>query len=129
MDNEITPRPRTAWATSPAIRRKKRDDQIQRLVRQIRKVAGHTDSPAYAPLLRRFAELCILAERAYQHLRDAELLNPEGELRSSLTTYRQICETSRTLARELGLSPTVAASFTTRAKILDLEALRNVTEE
>ena len=127
MSDDLTPRPK--FAPSPVERRRRRDIQIQRIVRQIRRNAPWTEGIAYTPLLRRFAELCLLAERAYATLRDANLLNGQGELRSSLNYLPPNPWTSRSLARELGLSPTVAETLAPRAKILDLESIRNVSEK
>lgn len=78
MSDDLTPRPK--FAPSPVERRRRRDIQIQRIVRQIRRNAPWTEGIAYTPLLRRFAELSLLAERAYATLRDANLLNGQGEL-------------------------------------------------
>jgi hypothetical protein len=50
-------------------------------------------------------------------------------LRGSLDTFRRLAETQRGLARELGLSPTVAATMTKPVKVLDLESIRSANEE
>jgi hypothetical protein len=103
----------------------KRDGQVRRLVGQMRRLAPYVDDPRFAPLLRTFAEVTLLIERSYAKLRDVDVTEDSGGLRGSLDTFRRLAETQRGLARELGLSPTVAATMAKPVRVLDLEAMRD----
>lgn len=108
--------------------RVKRDQQIRRLARRLQTLAPHLDRPEYAPLVRSFARITLLIERAYQTLRDGELLSDQGELRPSLDIFRRLTSTQAQLARELGLSPTAGHSLMKSVEPLDLEAMRKEPE-
>jgi hypothetical protein len=95
----------------------------------MRRLAPYVDDPRFAPLLRTFAEVTLLIERSYAKLRDVDVTEDSGGLRGSLDTFRRLAETQRGLARELGLSPTVAATMTKPVKVLDLESIRSANEE
>ncbi|HEV3112588.1 MAG TPA: hypothetical protein VGY99_19040, partial [Candidatus Binataceae bacterium] len=114
---------------SRVMTRIKRDGQVRRLVGQMRRLAPYVDDPRFAPLLRTFAEVTLLIERSYAKLKDVDVTADSGELRGSLDTFRRLAETQRGLARELGLSPTVAATMTKPVKVLDLESIRSANEE
>jgi hypothetical protein len=114
---------------SRVMTRIKRDGQVRRLVGQMRRLAPYVDDPRFAPLLRTFAEVTLLIERSYAKLRDVDVTEDSGGLRGSLDTFRRLAETQRGLARELGLSPTVAATMTKPVKVLDLESIRSANEE
>ena len=126
MNDTLPARPRPV---SRVMTRIKRDGQVRRLVGQMRRLAPYVDDPRFAPLLRTFAEVTLLIERSYAKLRDVDVTADSGELRGSLDTFRRLAETQRGLARELGLSPTVAATMTKPVKVLDLESIRSANEE
>jgi len=106
--------------------RRQRDQQVRRSIRKLRALAGHLDDQRYLPLLRSYCELSLLIERGYTELRDKPLVSTEtGELRGSIDTLRRMMDTQRGIARELGLSPTVAASLAKPVKFLDLDQVRD----
>ena len=109
----------------PGIARLKRDEAVRRMARRIVTLVPALDRPEWRPLILNYSRVAVLAERAYNHLREAGLLDDHGELKSSLETYRRLAGELRAQARELGLSPTVAVSLTQMKPMLDLEALRN----
>lgn len=125
--DELTQRPR--FTPVADARKAKRDQQIQRIVRQLRALAPYCDDVRYVPLLRSFAEVTVLCERAYAFLSDAGLVNENGELRDSVSTFRQLTEQQRSLARELGLSPTTVKSFTHERRVADFERARDAIDE
>jgi hypothetical protein len=106
----------------------RRDQQIRRLARRLQALAPHLDRQEYAPLVRSFARITLLIERAYLTLRDRELLSDEGELRPSLDIFRRLTSTQAQLARELGLSPTTGHSLAKSVELLDLAAMRKEPE-
>ena len=118
VSDTLPARPRPV---SRVMTRIKRDGQVRRLVGQMRRLAPYVDDPRFAPLLRTFAEVTLLIERSYAKLRDVDVTADSGELRGSLDTFRRLAETQRGLARELGLSPTVAATMAKPVRVLDLE--------
>ena len=122
---ELTPR----FAPSPAARKAKRDQQIRRVVRQIRRLAPYCDDARFLPLLRSYAEVTLLCERSYAFLNDGGLVNESGELKGSLNTFRQLTEQQRSLARELGLSPTTVRSFTHERRVAAFELARDAIDE
>ena len=105
MDNEITPRPRSSWESSPARRKKKRDDQVARLVRRVRKFSPALEDPRYGPLLASFARISLLALESYEFLRANGIAGENGELRSSVETVNRLVAGQLRLAAALGLSP------------------------
>lgn len=127
MGAELTQRPRHTPVADA--RKARRDQQIRRVVREIRKLAPYCDDVRYVPLLRSFAEVTVLCERAYAFLSDAGLVNESGEFRDSVTTFRQLTETQRSLARELGLSPTTVRSFTHERRVDAFERARDAIDE
>ncbi len=62
---------------SRAIARKKRDAQVRRLCRRLRRAAplGRLDDPLFQPVLQSFAQISILKARAYAELKDKSLLD------------------------------------------------------
>lgn len=83
------------------------------------------DQPEWRPLVLTYCRIAVLAQRAYDHLRQSGLLDEEGELKKSLETYRRLAGELRAQARELGLSPSVAASLM-KQKPIDFVAAMNV---
>ena len=119
MEDLPTPIPRSAV-------RRQRDQQVRRSIRRLRGLASHLEDPRYLPVLRSFCELSLLIERAYAELRDKPLTSADtGELRNSIDTLRRMMDTQRGISRELGLSPTVAASLAKPVKFLDLDQVRD----
>jgi hypothetical protein len=112
----------------PALQKLKRDGQVRYRARQLVKLVPAINLPEYRPLILNFARLSILCDRAYDHLRNTSLLNADGELKSSLSVYRQLTSELRASARELGLSPTVAASLARPVKVLDLDSMRDAED-
>lgn len=111
-----------------AFARKKRDQRLRRICRQLVRVAPHLDDPRFAPLVRSFGRLTLLLEAAYDAVRDTSPLNSEGELRSSLDAIQRLSTAQLKLARELGLSPTSVRSVS-KEKAVDLPAAFARVEE
>jgi hypothetical protein len=93
--------------------RAKRDQQIRRIVSNLRVGVSHLDRPEYVPLLRSFARVTILIERAYIVLRDGGLTNSAGELRSSFLVLNAMISQQAKLAAQLGLSPAAFSKLKT----------------
>jgi hypothetical protein len=98
-ENPITPvRPRAAT--------RKRDQKIRRLVRHFQNLSNLADL-RYRPALQTAARLTLLVDRAYELLKDRKsLLDEDGELSSSLDTFRRLCDSQLAALKSLGLSPT-----------------------
>jgi hypothetical protein len=91
------------YASSP-VARQLRDGQVRNIVRRLRMLCPWIEA-SDIHLTRRFCELELLSSRAYQALRNGELLNDKGESRRLLSDYRQLVMAQTAVARELGLSP------------------------
>jgi hypothetical protein len=95
-----------APSSVPQRRAKRRKDQrVRAVARQVRRTAPHLDNQAFAPLLQGFARVSILLTDAYEKIRDQELLGPDGELRPSIETIRRLVDTQSRLGEKLGLTP------------------------
>jgi hypothetical protein len=91
------------YSRSPTARRL-RDNQVNYHLRKMRALCPWLErSDIY--VARRFAELELLASRAYAELRARTLANDEGRSRRLLDDYRRLVALSIVAARELGLSP------------------------
>jgi hypothetical protein len=126
--SDITNRPGSP--PQPLTRAQRRRDQtIRAAVRKLRARCPHLDKPEYMPLIRSYARLSVLIERAYAVLRDGNIVDDKGELRQSLDTLRRMMSTQAALAEKLGLSPHVAASMAKPVTpILDLDSIRSATD-
>jgi phage terminase small subunit len=111
------------------VRKVTRDDAVRRLARKLVRLVPAIDVPEYRPLVLSYARLAILNEKAHAHLKEAGLIDDKGELRNSINTYRQLAGQLQSAARELGLTPTMAASLAKPVKYLDLESLRENEDE
>ena len=71
---------------------------------------------ASAPIIRTFAYISMVLDRAYMRLDATDLINPKtGELRYSVDVLRRLAETQMVLALELKLTPR-----STRVGVMDL---------
>jgi hypothetical protein len=123
-----TPTDATALARprSRTMVRRKRDESVRRLIGKLRREASYLSEPRYAPLLKSYCELTVLISRGYARVREGDLTSATtGELRASLDTLLRMYATQGRLARELGLTPTVAATMAKTVSMLDLESLRD----
>lgn len=115
--------------TMGAVARKiKRDEGVRRLARKLVQLVPAIDAVEYRPLVLNYARLAILAEKAYAHLKEAGLIDDKGELRNSINIYRKLAGQLQSAARELGLTPTTAASLAKPVKVLDLESMRDAED-
>jgi phage terminase small subunit len=114
---------------SRAAARRKRDLAVYRLTRKLVTLVPALEDAQFRPLVTNYCRLAVLCERAYDRIREASLLDDNGELRSSLDTYRRMTGELRAMGRELGLSPTVAASMARPVRVLDLEAMRDEADD
>jgi len=83
----------------------------------------------YRPLVLNYARVALLCERAYARAMEQMAINPDGDLPSCLDGYRRMAAELRAMARELGLSPTVASLLTKPAPILDLDDMRRANDD
>ena len=111
------------------VRKVTRDDAVRRLAHKLVQLVPAIDAPEYRPLILNYARLAILSEKAYAHLKEVGLIDDKGELRNSINTYRQLAGALQSAARELGLTPTMAASLAKPVKYLDLDSLRDNDNE
>src|SRR5271154_6073128 len=82
--------PSVGGRASAAVRAKKRDAQVRRVVQRYAEIADLRDVK-YRPALQSLARVSILAERAYQHLKDRKsLLTDDGELCPSIDVFRRL---------------------------------------
>ena len=116
-DNQLTTK---RYAATPA-RRKKRDDQVARLVRRVRKFSPSLEDPKYGPLLASFARMSLLALDSYEFIRTNGITGENGELRSSVETVNRLIAGQLKLATALGLSPASLAKVRNE-KPVDLAA-------
>jgi hypothetical protein len=103
-----------------AIARRKRDQRLRRSRRELLKVAPLLADAKYSPLVNSFCRVSLLAIDGYELLRSGGLLDENGELRSSVTTFNQLIGQQLKLARELGLSPSAVSKL--KKDKLDLPA-------
>ncbi len=111
------------------VRRVTRDRAVNNLARKLVQLVPAIDAPEYRPLVKNYARLAILAEKAYAHLKEVGLIDDKGELRNSMNSYRQLAGALQSAARELGLTPTMAASLAKPVKFLDLDSMRDDENE
>ena len=111
------------------VRRVTRDRAVNNLARKLVQMVPAIDAPEYRPLIKNYARLAILSEKAWAHLKEAGLIDDKGELRNSINTYRQLAGALQSAARELGLTPTMAASLAKPVKFLDLDSMRDNDNE
>ncbi len=97
------------YSRSPKARRL-RDNQVNYYLRKMRALCPWLErSDIY--VARRFAELELLASRAYQALRERAIVTDKGESRRLLDDYRRLVALQVVVARELGLSPAARAAL------------------
>lgn len=109
----------------PTLLKARRDGRTRYHLRRLREAAPHLDDERYAPLCKTFIRITYLLERCYDRISREDLISADTlELRSSLDTIRKLAGEQRAAARELGLSPSTAASMIRSAQTLDLGALR-----
>lgn len=120
----------TLPAKPPTKAQLKRDGRVRRAVREIRKVAPALNDVKYTPLLRSYATLTILIEKAALRLRDMDPISPEtNELRQSYSTLAGMIRTQATVAEKLALTPGAAVTLAKPVAVLDLEAYRADSDE
>jgi hypothetical protein len=81
-----------------------RDRRVQRLVRKMFVQMPWLEQ-SDAPTCRAWAQLEVLADRAFFELREHGILNPQNEPRRLLNDFRMIRQTQMTIAAQLGMSP------------------------
>lgn len=120
MPDDISPIT-TPVPRSRGLARRQRDQRLRRIVRQARRLAPHLDDRAFGPVLQSFGRISLLLADSYEKIRNQELLDDHGELRSSVDTIRRLADTQAKLAEKLGLTPATLRTFT-REKAADLAA-------
>ncbi len=120
--------PLTIAPPRPPARRPRRDEQIRRFVRRLRTLAPHLDNPVHLPMLQAFAQVTLTLQKSYAFLKERDVINEDGELRSSVDTVRRLAETQARLAKELGLTPSTLRSLS-REKPIDLAAAMAESDE
>lgn len=83
---------------------KLRDRKTQRLVRKMR-AAMHWLEDADVPACRAWAQLEILADRAFAYLHALDIVNAKGETRRLVDDIRKLRLAQLAYARELGMTP------------------------
>jgi len=91
------------YARSPKARRL-RDNQVNYYMRKMRGLCPWLER-SDIHVMRRFAELELLASAAYAQLRARPVADDEGRSRRLLDDYRRLVALQVVVARELGLSP------------------------
>ena len=106
---------------SDRTKRRKRDQQVRRVVQRFAQLADLRDLK-YRPALASLAKVTLLAERCYEHLRDRKsLLTEKGELCPSIDTFRRLIDSQSALLDQMGLTPRAAREMRTWAdRELDL---------
>ena len=92
--------------------RKRRDAQVNGRARRFAELSSLEDLK-WRPALQTLARISLLAERAYQVLKERpSLLDEHGELCKSIDAFRRLAETQAVLLKAVGLMPgsTVAES-------------------
>ena len=107
------------------VAQRKRDEKVRRAVRAIRRTVPALNDVRYTPLLRSYATLTLMIEKAAARLRDEDPISPvTGELRQSYSTIAGLIRTQATVAEKLCLTPGAAVSLAKPVAVLDLEAYR-----
>ena len=83
---------------------KVRDERVRRLVRKMRNQMPWLED-SDVPTCRAYAEIEVLASRAYSILSSVGLINREGEPVRLLTDFRLLRQTQLSYANALGMSP------------------------
>jgi hypothetical protein len=107
---------------------KKRDEQIRRFVRAIRRQAPALDDVKFTPTLRGYAMVTLTMERLYGRLKsmsDEQLVRDDGNAVQAIDSLRNLARTQASLARELCLTPSAAVSLSKPVAVLDLQDYRN----
>jgi len=101
--------------------RRLRDKQVAGVAFQYAKLTDLTDTK-FRPALLSLARITLLAERAYQVLKDRpSLLNAKGELCESIDSFRRLALAQAQMLDMLGLTPRAAQEMRSWAeKELDL---------
>jgi hypothetical protein len=116
----------------PSRTARKRDEQVRRFVRAIRRQAPALDDIKYTPTLRGYAMVTLTLERLYSRIRkmtDEQLVRPEGNAVQAIDSLRNLARTQASLARELCLTPSAAVSLARPVAVLDLEAYRDDSDK
>jgi hypothetical protein len=102
----------------------RRDQRVRRLTRKMRACMPWL-ADADLPACRGWAEMEILANRAYQILSSVPIINRDGEPLRLLTDFRQLRQAQIVYARELGMTPSarLALQIASEDKALDLAAI------
>jgi len=96
--------------SAPGLRR--RDEAVRRLVRKMREVLPFLQD-SDIPACRAWAELEILASRAYMVLKRGQIVNSKGEPHRLLKDFRQLLQAQLQYATTLGLTPAARLALKT----------------
>jgi hypothetical protein len=115
------PRPiQVDMSTLPARRAIKRDQAVRRIARKAR-VALPWLEDADAPAVKAWAQLELLAQRAYDSLREGGLLNEKGEARSLLDVFQRLRKTALAFEKELGMTVKSRAEIRSGSRSLPVD--------
>lgn len=106
-------------------RRTKQNTPLRKMVAQLRRLDPRLGDPRYAFIVKSFARMVLLNDRAFETVRDMSLLDAEGELRRSVDTVRRLAETESRLAEKLGLTPSSEKPL----PAIDIEAVNRRIEK
>lgn len=111
-------------------KRRLNDQATRRLAKRLIEQVPRLDRPEFYPLVRGYVICTMHVARVNAMLAEGDILSPEtGEVRSSVDSLRKLLATQSALAKELGLTPSVAHEFATKAKTLDLADFRREAEQ
>jgi hypothetical protein len=107
----------------------RRDQRVRRLTRKMR-VCMPWLADSDLPACRGWAEMEVLANRAYAILSSVPLINKDGEPLRLLTDFRQLRQAQIVYARELGMTPSARAQLRLSAdsEAFDLAAAAQLTD-
>jgi hypothetical protein len=104
----------------PTSRAVKRDQAVRRIARKAR-VALPWLEDADAPAVKAWAQLELLAQRAYDSLREGGILNAAGEPRSLLDVFQRLRKTALAFEKELGMTPKSRAEIRSGSRSLPVD--------
>jgi hypothetical protein len=101
-DPELTP------AAHTSRRARRRDEQVRRMCRRLRRADPGLDSPAAALGVRRLAQLSLLAEKLYARCKLAEAGDDPQQFIVAVESFRRCAQTASVIERNLRLAVNIA---------------------
>jgi hypothetical protein len=120
---------------APRVPTRKRDEQVRRKVRALTALGPGLADVRYRPALHSLARLTLLVDRAYLTLKARTSLvnDDDGELCSSIDSFRRLVDGQASLLKSLGLMPTSvvpdARSGSLDAVYQRIEKIRKVKDD